>query len=600
MQSLLAWPAAAGTATPAQPAAGARPKVLRHALRVAETGFDPAQVTDLYSRIVTAHIFDGRYRYDHLARPFKIKPGTAAAMPQASNDVKRRTIRVRPGICFADDPVFNGTKRELVAEDYVCSLRRFFDPRWKAPAYASPNDLKMPGVDELREVALKNETAFDYDTPVEGMRALDRDTIQFRFAEPRPRFAQTLAGGDLDGAAARAVVEAYGDRIMDKPLGTGAFRLGRRRRSSPIVLERNGNFRELNHDAEPNADDVQGRAMRAKFKGRRLPMIGRVEISIVEEQQPRRLAFLQRQHDMIERLPEELVNLAIPNNKLAPNLARQGVQMYRVLASDITLAVFIMDPPVTGGHTPDKVALRRAPSLASNTDQQIRPERKGQAIPAHSPLVPNTYGYDPLLRSEAGAYDLARARALLDTFGYVDKDGDGWRELPDGSPLVLEIATQPDQTSRRLDELMRRDMTALGVRTGFKPAQWPQNLKNVRAHKYVSWRVGSAAGSADGQGALMRGFSRHLGGQNLARLKNDEFDRIFSRMNDIEDGPERLKLLREAKRILLAYAPYKNGVHRILTDRAHPWRHGYRSPPCWQEWWRYVDLDADAQAQASR
>ncbi|MDQ2928603.1 MAG: hypothetical protein M3R22_10670, partial [Pseudomonadota bacterium] len=47
--------------------ADAGEKVLRYAFPVAETGFDPAQLADLYSRIVTAHIFDAPLTYDHLA-----------------------------------------------------------------------------------------------------------------------------------------------------------------------------------------------------------------------------------------------------------------------------------------------------------------------------------------------------------------------------------------------------------------------------------------------------------------------------------------------------------------------------------------------------
>ena len=595
-RSLLALPAVRDAA--AQDRAQPPTKVLRYAFRIPETGFDPAQITDLYSRVITAHIFDGLYRYDHLARPFKIKPNTAAGAPQVSSDFRTWIVPVRPGIFFADDPAFNGRRRELVAEDYVYSFKRFFDPRVKAPAYPSLSELKMLGVEALRDAALKDKGAFNYDRPVEGLRALDRYAIQFRFAEPRPRFLQTLAGGDLLGAVAREVVEAYGERIMEKPVGTGPFRLADWRRSSRLVLERNPGFREMTYDAEPNADDPEAQALLARFKGRRLPMIDRVEISIIEEQQPRWLAFLQRQQDFLERLPEEFVNIAIPNNRLAPNLAKRGVQMFRTLASDITLTVFNMDDPVIGGYAPEKVALRRALSLASNTEQEIRLERRGQAIPAHSPIVPNTYGYDPEFTSEAGEFDLARAKALLDAFGYIDRDGDGWRERPDGSPLLLEIATQPDQTSRRLDELQRKDLTALGVRTEFRPAKWPENLKNVRAGRYMMWRVGSSAAAPDGQGALMRGLSKHVGGQNLARFRNEEFDRIFMRMSDIEDGPERMRLFTEAKRIMAVYAPYKNGVHRILTDLAHPWLHGYRRPPYWNEWWQYVDIDVDAQAKA--
>ena len=383
-------------------------------------------------------------------------------MPEASADFRTWTVRIKPGIHFQDNPAFNSKRRELVAEDYVYSWKRFFDPRWKAPAYAALNELKMLGMAELREAALKGGR-FDYDTPIDGMRALDRHTLRFRFAEPQPRFVQTMSGGDLWGALAREVVEAYGDAIPAHPVGTGPFRLAEWRRSSRIVLERNPTYREELYDARPNADDAEGQALLAKYKGRRLPIIDRVEIAIVEETQPRWLSFLNKQYDMMYLLPYEFVNIAVPNGKLAPNLARQGVQMYRALASDVgLLTYFNMEDPVVGGYTPDKVALRRAIGLAIDVDQEIRLFWRGQAVPAQSPLMPNTFGYDASFASVNSVYDLAQAKALLDLYGYVDRDGDGWRELPDGSPLVLDWATTPDQRARSRDELRRKDMNALG------------------------------------------------------------------------------------------------------------------------------------------
>jgi len=574
------------------------PKVLRTAFPIAETGMDPVALSDLYSRILTANIFEGLYEYDHLARPFKIRPCTADGMPEVSDDFRTCTVRIKPGILFQDDPVFKGKPRELVAQDYVYSWKRFFDPRWKAPAFATLNELKMLGMAALRDAALKDKKPFDYDSEVEGLRALDRYTVRFRFAEPQPRFIQVMATPDLWGAVAREVIEAYGEDTAAHPVGTGPFRLAEWRRSSKIVLERNPTYRDVRYDCEPNADDAEGQALLAKFKGRRLPMVDRVEVSVIEEQQPRWLAFLQKQQDLLDRLPPEFVNLAIPNNQLAPNLARQGIQMYRMLASDVTLTVYNMESPVIGGYTPDKIALRRALSLATNTEQEIRLERKGQAIPAQSPLVPNTTGFEAGYRGEG--YNPRKAEALLDLYGYVDRDGDGWREQPDGSPLVIEVSTQPDQASRRLDELQRKDYAAIGIRTEFKQAKWPENLRNVRAGKYMVWRVGSSAASPDGQPALDRTATIHKGGQNLARFSHKQVDEYYNRLSVIPDGPEREQLFRESKRLIAAYAPYHSGVHRILTDLAWPWLTGYRRPPYWLAWWSFVDIDAEAQAKALR
>ena len=574
-------------------------KVLRYAFEQAEVGFDPVQLSDLYSRIITAHIFEGLYGYDHLARPFKIKPVTAVALPEVSDNHRHFVIRVRPGIFFQDDPAFKGKPRELVAEDYVYSLKRFADPRWKAPAYASVQELRIVGLHALREAALKNKTPFDYDTPIEGLRALDRYTLAFRLERPAPRsLVQVLATPDLWGAVAREVIEAAGDKAVERPVGTGPFRLAAWTRSARVVLERNPTYREERYEAEPNADDAEGQALLARFKGQRLPLVDRVEISIIDEQQPRWLAFLNNQHDLLERLPSEFINQAAPNGRLAPNLATRGIQLARTLNPDVTFTFFNMEDPVVGGYTPDRVALRRAIGLAIDIDQEIRLFWRGQAIPAQSPLVPHTSGYDPRYASENGQHDLARARALLDTFGYIDRDGDGWREQPDGAPLVLQWSTTPDQRARSRDELRRKDMAKLGLRVEFRTAKFQENLKNARAGKLPIWTLATSAASPDGQPALDRGTVNAIGGQNMARFRDPRFDRIFDQMRQIPDGPEREKLFFEAKRLLTAYMPYKFHVHRIITDFAQPWLHGYRRPLFWQTWWQYVDIDVQALRKA--
>ncbi len=573
-------------------------KVLRYAFEVAETGFDPVAISDLYSRIVTGHIFDGLYRYDYLARPFKYRPSTADGMPEVSEDFRTWTVRLKRGIYFQDDPAFKGERRELVAQDYVYSWKRFFDPRWKAPAFASLNDSKMLGMSALREASLKTKRPFDYDTEVEGMRAVDRYTLQFKLADPNPRFIETMADNSLWGAVAREVVEAYGDDIPAHPVGTGPFRLVEWRRSSRIVLAKNPTYREMLYDAEPNADDSEGQALLQRFKGRRLPMIDRVEISIIEEVQPRWLSFLNKQSDVSWLVPYDFVNIAAPNGKLAPFLAKQNVQLFRTLASDITLTYFNMEDPVVGGYAPDKVALRRAIGLAIDIGQEIRLFWRGQAVPAHSGLMPNTVGYDKAYISANAKHDVAQARSLLDMYGYVDRDGDGWRELPDGSPLVLQWATTPDQRARQRDELRRKDMNSIGIKTNFTPAKWPENLKNARAGKLMVWNLGYQAAAPDGRPSFDSGSTTHKGGQNLARFDNKRFDELYQRIRMLPDGAEREQLFFEGKRLLSVYSPYKYHVHRILTDLAWPWVIGFRRPPYWRDWWPYIDIDAAEQAKA--
>jgi ABC-type transport system substrate-binding protein len=574
----------------AAPPDGNAPKTLRVSFPVAETGFDPAQINDLYSRTVTAHIFEGLYRYDHLARPATIRPLTAAGMPEVSADFRTWTVRLRPGIRFADDPAFKGAGRELVAQDYVYALKRFADPATRSPLWGSVEELGFVGLAQLRQRALDGKRPFHYDAEIEGLRALDRYTIEFKVEQPRPRLLESLAAGDVFGAVAREVVEHYGDAIAAHPVGTGPFRLGPWRRSSLIVLERNPAYREMRYDERPAAGDAEGQALLARLRGRRLPLVDRVEISVIEEQQPRWLAFLNGQIDLVA-VPGEFVNTAMPNGRLAPNLLKKGIRAWRVVQPDTALTYFNMEDPIVGGYTPEKVALRRAIGLATDVDREIRLVRRGQAIRAHSPIVPHTSGYDPQFRSENGEYDPARAKGLLDVYGYVDRNGDGWRDLPDGGPLVLRVATQPDQSSRQFDELWKRNMDAIGVRVEFQTGKWPEQLKQARAGKLMLWMVGSTAAAPDGQGALARLHGPQAGGQNLARFSLPEFDALYTRMSALPDGPEREALFLRAKLLSVAYMPYKIHVHRIVTDMAHPRVVGYRRPVFWNDLWHYIDIE---------
>ena len=83
-------------------------KVFRYAFEVAETGFDPAQISDLYSSNLIANVFDAPLTYDYLARPIKLIPNTLAAMPEVTENGTLYTMRVKPGIFFADDEAFKG------------------------------------------------------------------------------------------------------------------------------------------------------------------------------------------------------------------------------------------------------------------------------------------------------------------------------------------------------------------------------------------------------------------------------------------------------------------------------------------------------------
>jgi oligopeptide transport system substrate-binding protein len=570
-------------------------KVLRVAFPIAETGFDPQAVSDLYSNYVDRSIFEPLYRYDHFARPYKVVPNTAAAMPESSADGKTWTIRIKPGTYFTDDPVFKGKKRELVAADYAYSWKRILDPKMRSPQL-DVFDGKFAGIDVL--VARAKETGkFDYDAPLEGLQVIDKYTLRVKLNYPWFDILANLTSSSTS-AVAREVIEAYGDAAgwaMANPVGTGPYRLKEWRRGQKIVLEANPGYRDVPY---PESADPADRQAMAKLKGKRIPLIGRIDISIIEESNPRLLAFEKGELDYVT-LPSDLVtNVLEPDNTLKPRFAAADVFLARGIQPSITYTYFNMEDPVVGGYTNDRIALRRAISMAYNVDEEVRVLRQGQATPATQIVPPGVSGYDDRLKNPA-PYDLEGAKALLDKFGYVDKDKDGWRDLPDGKPLVLKMGATPDALMRQYNELWQRNLTAVGIKIEFVTQKWPDLLKMALAGQVQMWALGNTNTDTDGNTFLGLLYGGNAGLANLSRFKQPEYDRLYEASRRLPEGPERNKLVREMSKIVAAYAPWKLTAFRYENILVYPWVIGFTKYDAFAAHpWQYFDIDLKMQRKA--
>ncbi|WIV97793.1 ABC transporter substrate-binding protein [Kinneretia aquatilis] len=583
---------AASPWTQALPDSAAKPKrkVLRTAFNSAEVGFDPPQVSDRTSVAVNAHIFESPLTYDLLARPVQLRPQTAAGLPEVSADFKRFVFTIRPGIFFADDPVFQGRRRELVAQDYVYTVKRFYDPRLKTEHLYQFENAKILGLSELRQHAIERKTAFDYDREVTGLRALDRYRFEVRLAEPDPRFVYLFANAGYTGAVAREVVEAYAEDLLAHPVGTGPFRLKHWRRSSQIVLERNPGFREEIFEPGEVPPDAQSQAIAQALKGRRLPLLDEVQISIIVETQPRWLAFNGGELDLLE-MPTELAPLAMPGGQLAPNLRKRGVQAFTSYGADIGFSFFNMEDPVVGGLSPERVALRRAIVLGYDNEAEIRIVYKGQAVPAQTMLPQMAYGHDPALRSEAGRHDMARARALLDLYGYDQRDAEGYRLQPDGSRLTLRRAgTAGSSRQRMIDELWKKQMDALGLRIEFESATFGELIKKALAKQLMIWGYIWSVGDPDGDFLLGMGYGPNAGQSNDAQFRLPAYDALYARQRLLANSPERWALLQQLNRLLLSYMPDQPHNHPLRVDLCQAGVRGFIRHPFTRDGWRFVDL----------
>jgi oligopeptide transport system substrate-binding protein len=588
---VLAFVAALGCATAAD-----LNKTLRVAFPSAETGFDPQAVGDIYSQYVIHAIFDPLYRYDYLARPYRVVPNIATALPEISSDGKTWTMHVRPGIYFSDDPAFNDKKRELTAADYVFAWKRVIDPKMRSNNL-SVFDGKLVGADRV-VAAAKTSGKFDYDAPIEGLRAIGRYTIQIKLNFPTYELLSDLTTTPT-AAVAREVIEKYGDEsgwAMANPVGTGPYRLKEWRRAQRIVLEANPGFR---NETFPESSKPEDRAIMGEMRGKKIPAIGRIEISVIEESNPRLLAFQNRELDYVQAPPDIVTNVLGPDNKLKPELARQGIVLARGIQPAITYTYFNMEDPVVGGYAKDKIALRRALSMAFNVEEEIRIIRQGQGEPATQPIPPNTSGYDPTLKGNT-KHDVAGAKALLDKFGYVDRDGDGWRDLPDGRPLKIMMGSDPSALLRQYDELWQRNLNAIGVRIEFVKQKWPDLLKMGRYGQLQMWFLGNINTTPEGFGFMSLLYGPHSGISNLSRFNLPEFNKLYEQAQQLPESPERARLFRRMSELVNAYAPWMYNAYRYENILVQPWVQGFKHTVYEQHPWRYYDIDVERHNAAGK
>jgi ABC-type transport system substrate-binding protein len=577
----LRWPGLAE----AQP--GARPGTLRVAFSIAETSFDPAFASDAASDGIIANVFDTMLDYDFLARPVKVVPRALEAPPVVEDGGRTYVCRLRKGVRFTPDAAFKGAPRELVAEDFAYSFKRHLDPAKRSP-WAWLLEGKLVGGDEAQEAA-RRSGRFDYDAKLPGLEVVDRHTLRIRLKAPDYRFPYVLAVPNLC-AVAREVVEAYGNDVGAHPVGTGPYLLAEYKRSSRIVLEANPGFRRTTY-VPAGPVPAEFAEVVASLKDRPLPLNRRVEISVIEEGQARWLAFLNGEIDLLDSpgVPNEFTEQALAGGKLRPELAAKGIRHQVLLRPNVYFTYFNMEDPVVGGYTPEKIALRRAIGMGYDVDENIRVLQKSRAVPAHSPLPPGIEGADAR-KTTAQLHDPAAARALLDRFGYKDRNGDGFREAPDGKPLVLERWSPPTSAQRQADELWKKNMEAIGLRIEFRKEKLPELRKMARLGKIGMRGDGWNGDYPDAENFMQLLYGPNKGQENNARFDLPEFNKLFEAARALPDGRERNALFAKMTDLVLAYAPWRLTVHVLEDQLAHRWVRNHVPHPIRSQQWMFVEV----------
>ncbi len=572
----LSW--AAGAADP--------DKMLRVASPDIDT-FDPQQFNDAPSYDVFTAIFEGMYEYDYLASPPRLYPNTAAALPVITDDGKTWTIRIKSGIYFTDDPAFGGRPRELVAGDYVYSLKRWLDPNLRRGGNPVFTDLVV-GARAVVDAASRPGGKFDYDAPIEGLRALDRYTLQLRLIEPN---YPVIYDNVIRGAVAREVVEAAGGDIRAHPVGTGPYRLREWKQGSRIVLEANPGYRAIRF---PESSDPAHAALSRSMQGKTLPQVGVIEINLISEDVTLLLEFERAGLDYIVVRGEPATRL-LANGKLKPEYAARGVTRHVFFEPYLFSIYFNIDDPAIGGMSKERVALRRAIALAMDTQTLVDVVYAGQARAANQIVPPGVGGHDPSLPAKP-LYDKEAAKRLLDRFGYDKRDSGGFRKGPDGKPLTINFTLRSGGISREIQTLIKRDMDAVGLRIDFHITPFQDAIKELIAGKFQMY-FGGYGGSASGYAQLIQMWGKSPHSINFTRFKLAEYDLAFVQFLASAEPAGQMAAARRMSDLAQTYVPILPAVFRLETNYVQPWVQGFNSF-IFQPYWKYLDIDVAARRRA--
>jgi ABC-type transport system substrate-binding protein len=560
-------------------------KVLHVSLPRAETGFDPAQASEIYSSTVIAAIMEPLLTFDYLARPVKLAPLTAEALPQVADAGRRYTFKLHEGIYFAPDPAFKGKRRELTAADYAYAIKRLVDPKNRSPnAFYVAG--KIEGLDALVAKAKQNGDKFDYAARVSGLETPDRYTLRITLTHSDYTFPQVLALPALS-AVAHEVVDAYGADLAAHPVGTGPYMLKEWVRASRMVLAASPTFRGFVWDFQPGDDPVD-KTIAARMRGKRMPQIGTIDIRVMEEPQSSWLAFERSELDVLN-LPGTFAPVALPHGKLSPALAAKGVYLSRILQPAINYTAFNMRDPVLGGFSKEKIALRRAITMTYDVDAEVDIIRKGQAVPLAMAIPPGVTGYEPRYRSNI-RHDPDAANELLARMAYR-KGGDGFRRLPSGAPFTLRYASQTNATAREFDELWKKAMNTLGIRLAIEKGKLSDQIKEALACHHQMWTYGWIADYPDGDNFMQLLYGGNVGQSNVACYQSRTYDALYEQSRLLPDSPARNQLFEQMTRQFENDTPWRLGTATYQNTLVQPRVIGYKAHPVLLAEWIYVDID---------
>lgn len=550
-------------------------KVLAMANDSVIKGMDPVRAEDLYMAREVSKVYEGLMEFHYLKRPFELSPNLAAAMPTVSEDQLVYTFKIREGVLFQDDACFPDKKgRELTAADFVYALKRLADPKIQSSGFWLV-DGRIKGLNEWRE---RNEAAdtVDYDQEIEGLKALDKYTLQITLTAPYPQILYALTMPQ-SFVVAHEAVSYYGDDFMNHPVGTGPFVLKKFSiQDSTLVYHKNPTFRDKFFPTEA-ADEYQ--YMLDEYAGKKLPFVDKIVVSILPEVHPRWLQFQGGQIDTIEVSKTKLATEVLVDSGLPEELQKQEVQLFASPSVETSYIVFNVEHPVFK----DNLKLRQAMSLAFDAARYNELFFNSKAVAAQSTIPPGLAGYKADYKNPYLTYNISKAKEYLAAAGYPAGKG-----LP---IITLEVASTTD--NKQKGEFFQRCMAQIGIRVQLVENLFPVLINKILQKSTMLHTLSWNGDYPDAENFLQLFYGPIQPSGLGSNMHHNMFDALYKKASVLQDSSVRTELYEQMNQIVAEYVPAIYTTHSLHVALQHSWLRNY----CWSNFHDgtvlYWDIDVD-------
>ncbi len=546
-------------------------------------GLDPAAVSDVPSILAIARVYEGLLQYSYLERPYRVEPLLADGLPEVSGDGLTYRFKVREGVYFQDDVCFTdsgGKGRELVAEDFVYSIKRIADIKNRSPGFWVFDD-RILGLDAWRSKTADLECPTDYDHGVAGLRALDHNSLEIRLKRPYPQLLWALCM-HYGFVVAREAVEYYGGQFRNHPVGTGPYVLEDWQRNYRIEFARNPKWIETGRQEVFPAlggpgDDEQGLLADA---GKAIPFIDRSVEFIVSDPSTRWLMFLTGRLGTSGITKDNWDAVMTDGKMLRESLASRGITLSSASTMTILYLGFNMDDPLVGSNR----ELRQAMAYAFDTGKWLT-QYNSRIVQPNGPIPPGVSGY--AARPLPYPFDLQRARRLMKVAGYPEGiDPETGRRLS----VEVDIGDAQSPEVREGVELFASFMDKIGIRIVPNYVARPKFFDRLERRQAQCFRLSWLADYPDAQNFLQLFYGPNASpGPNRTNFANTEFDLLYEQMRDIPDSPDRSALCQRMVDIILEECPWIFLGIPLDHELQQPWvknRKYHDFPYGMEKYWR--------------